>query len=65
MKVATESDHISPYSIRQVNLTWTKRDIAADHRGLLLQLSESEQRSCFGRKACKSNCLTPSIFKED
>ncbi|XP_075879241.1 kinesin-like protein kif7 isoform X2 [Nelusetta ayraudi] len=46
---------------RQVNLTWTKRDIAVDHRGLLLQLPESEHRSCFARKASSSSTVETSL----
>lgn len=49
-------------SIRQVNLTWTKRDmlsggLAAGGKGPASQLPEPDQHLCLARKACKSSSV--------
>ncbi|XP_026234773.1 kinesin-like protein kif7 [Anabas testudineus] len=51
---------------RQVNLTWTKRDLlpgglAAGVKGPSSQLHELEQHSCLARKASNSSCGEASV----
>ena len=51
---------------RQVNLTWTKRDmpsggVAVGGRGLISQLHEPYQHPALARKACKTNTIAQYI----